>query len=119
MADTNPTGDGATIALSIPSSDLPFLRSTFTMARDGVREELAMFSERLPDPAQQRRLLAAYDRVVAALRTLSLVPDREVYDLVAHVAEVIDTANDYRRVVEEHRALHGLLNQIPSTSGGA
>jgi hypothetical protein len=41
MADESPTGNGATVALSIPPGDLRFPRSTFTMARDDIREELA------------------------------------------------------------------------------
>lgn len=112
MADANPTGDGAPVALSIPPGELSFLRSTFTMARDGIREELATFGDRIPDPAPHLRQLAAYCRLLTALGTLSLIPDREVRDLVAHVAEVVDSSNEYRRVIAEHIALARLLAQI-------
>jgi len=112
MADANPTGDGAPVALSIPPGELAFLRSTFTMARDGIREELATFGERIPDPGPHLRQLAAYCRLLRGLRTLSLVPDREVRELLAHLAEVVDSSNEYRRVVAEHGALVRLLDQI-------
>jgi hypothetical protein len=117
MADANPTGDGAPVALSIPPDELAFLRSTFTMARDGIREELGTFGDRLPDQTSQLRQLAAYCRVLTALATFSVVPDREVRELVAHVAEVVDSSNEYRRVVAEHTALARLLAQISMPVG--
>jgi len=119
MAEKNPTGDGPSIALTIPPDDMRFLRSTFTMARDGVREELAQFGDRLQEPQRLLGQLATYGRLLVALGNLSIVPDREVRELVAHVAEVIDTANQYSRVVAEHGALHGLLDQIAGSPGGA
>lgn len=119
MADENPTGDGVAVALSIPSDQLRFLRSTFAMSRDGIREELERFGDRLSDPQRLRRQLAAHARLLAGLCARSIVPDREVRELVAHVADVIDAANEYGRVVAEHTALHGLLTQIASSPEGS
>lgn len=119
MAEKNPTGDGASIALTIPPDDLRFLCSTFTMARDGIREELAQFGDRLQGPHRLLGQLAAYGRLLAALGNLSIVPDRETRELVAHIAGVIDAANEYSRVVAEHKALHGFLDQIATSPGGA
>jgi hypothetical protein len=115
MADANPTGDGAPVALSIPPGEMSFLRSTFTMARDGIREELATFGDRIPDPGPHLRQLAAYCRLLRGLSTLSLVPDREICELLAHLLEVVDSSNEYRRVVAEHVALARLLAQIGAT----
>lgn len=41
-----------------------------------------------------------------------IVPDREVRDLLSDLAGIIDTGNEYSRVVAEHQALHGLLAQL-------
>jgi DUF438 domain-containing protein len=46
------------------------------------------------------------------LDELVIVPDDEVREVVTTLAQVIDTSNEYERVVAEHEALHGLLTQI-------
>lgn len=60
---------------------------------------------------------AAYARLLAALNELVIVPDRDVLDVLADLAQVIDTGNEYSRVVEEHEALHGLLARLNGTEG--
>ena len=41
MADENPMGRGAAVALDLPAEQVRFLRGTFESARSGVRDELA------------------------------------------------------------------------------
>jgi hypothetical protein len=113
MANQNPTGSGDAVALTIASNDLKFLRRLFTMARDGVREEVAKFADRLKEPvARLRREAAGYDRLLAGLDGGSIVPDRDLCDLVFDLAVVIDHGNEHARVVAEHAALWGLLGQL-------
>ncbi len=116
MADENPTGRGSAVALSISADQARFLRSTFEKARAGVKDELEEFPDQL-DPKRLEREEAAYARLLAALNELVIVPDRDVRDLVADLAEIVDQANEYSRVVEEHDALHGLLAQLGGGEG--
>jgi hypothetical protein len=116
MADENPTGHGAAVALNIPADQVRFLRSTFEKARAGVKDELEEFPDQL-DPKRLEREHAAYGRLLAAMDELVIVPDQDVHDLVADLAGIIDTANEYSRVVEEHEALHGLLAQLGGGEG--
>jgi hypothetical protein len=44
-----------------------------------------------------------------ALDELVIVPDADVRDVLGDLAGIIDRSNEYRRVVCEHEALHGLL----------
>ena len=44
-----------------------------------------------------------------------IVPDRDVLDVLADLAQVIDTGNEYSRVVAEHEALCGLLASLDGT----
>jgi hypothetical protein len=111
MANENPTGRGSAVALSISADQARFLRSTFEKARAGVKDELEEFPNQL-DPKRLEREEAAYARLLAALNELVIVPDRDVRDLVADLAGIVDQANEYSRVVEEHDALHGLLAQL-------
>jgi hypothetical protein len=111
MADENPTGRGSAVALSISADQARFLRSIFEKARAGVKDELEEFPDQL-DPKRLEREEAAYARLLAALNEMVIVPDRDVRDLVADLAEIVDQANEYSRVVDEHEALHGLLAQL-------
>lgn len=111
MANTDPTGDGSTIALTIRSGDREFLRRVFTMARNGISDELEEFPDQL-DPKRLHREHVAYGRLLTALDELVIVPDQDVRDVVGGLAEVIDRSNEYGRVVCEHKALHGLLAQL-------
>jgi len=112
MADENPTGRGIAVALKIPADQARFLRATFESAQAGVREELREWPDDLKDPAHLRREDAAYGRLLAALDELVIVPDADVRDVLGDLAGIIDRSNEYRRVVCEHEALHGLLDQI-------
>jgi hypothetical protein len=111
MADENPTGRNRAVALNIPTDHFRFLRSTFEKARAGVKDELEGFPDQL-DPERLQREEAAYGRLLTALDELVIVPDRDVRDVLADLAGIIDTGNEYRRVVTEHEALHGLLAQL-------
>ncbi len=112
MAKENPTGTGSAVALSIPADQVRFLRSTFKQARAGVREELREHPGSPSRARIQRREDAAYGRLLAALDELVIVPDADVRAVVADLAKIIDTSNEYERVIAEHEALHGLLGHI-------
>jgi len=111
MANQNPMGRGQAVALKIPADHVRFLRSVFTSARAGVQDELEAFPDQL-DPKRLEREEAAYGRLLTALDELVIVPDRDVRDVLADLAGIIDTGNEYSRVVSEHEALHGLLAQL-------
>jgi hypothetical protein len=117
MADTDPTGGGSTVALTISPEDRRFLRLTFEMAREGIRDELTEHPDRLREPARLHREEASYGKLLDGLGTGSIVPDCAVRDLLCHLAEVIDQNNEYTRVVAEHEALYGLLGQIKGGEG--
>lgn len=114
MADPNPTGRGAAVALQFPAGHVLFLRETFSDAREGVRDELA-HAKRPEESSRLSREEAAYGRLLASLDELVIVPDDDVRGIVTTLAQVIDSSNEYERVVAEHEALHGLLGQL----GGA
>ncbi|MGE5282458.1 MAG: hypothetical protein ACM3N0_09100 [Chloroflexota bacterium] len=115
MADPNPTGRGAAVALQFPAGHVRFLRETFRDARDGVKDELAR-AQRPKNPERLRREEAAYGRLLAALDELVIVPDEEVREVVARLAQIIDGSNEYERVVSEHDALANLIDQIDGGS---
>ena len=112
MADENPTGRGSAVALQIPADQARFLRGVFQMALRGIEDELADYPKRLKEPARLRREKAAYGRLLAALDELVIVPDADVRDVLGDLAGIIDRSNEYKRVVSEHEALRGLLEQI-------
>jgi hypothetical protein len=117
MADQNPTGRGSAVALAIPADQVRFLRGLFKDARAGVRQELKDYPKQLKEPARLRREDAAYGRLLVALDELVLVPDADVRDVLGDLAGIIDRSNEYRRVVCEHEALHGLLAQLGGGEG--
>jgi hypothetical protein len=116
MADQNPTGSGAAVALNLPADHVRFLRSTFEKARAGVKDELEEFPDQL-EPKRLEREEAVYARLLAAMSELVIVPDRDVRDLLSDLAWIVDRANEYSRVVEEHDALHSLLAQLGEGEG--
>jgi hypothetical protein len=117
MADENPTGRGSAVALNIPADQVGFLRGLFTSARAGVRQELKEYPKQLKDPARLRREDAAYGRLLAALDELVIVPDDDLRAVLGDLAKIIDSGNEYSRVVAEHEALHGLLGQLTGGEG--
>jgi hypothetical protein len=117
MADQNPTGRGAAVALKIPADQVRFLRSTFRSAQAGIRDELREYPKQLKEPTRLRREDAAYGRLLAALDELVIVPDADVRDVIGDLAKIIDGSNEYERVVTEHEALQGLLGQLKGGEG--
>lgn len=111
MADENPTGNGATVALNLPADHVAFLRRTFESACAGVSEELRDYPKRLNSRRLQREE-AAYERLLAASELRAMAPDQDALDVLSDLAGIIDRANEYRRVVSEHDALHDLLAQL-------
>ncbi len=112
MADENPTGRGKAVALNLPVDHVRFMRDTFESAREGVRDELRDYPDDLKDPDHLRREVAAYGRLLAALDECVIVPDADVRVVVGDLAKIIDGSNEYERVISEHKALHGLLDQL-------
>jgi hypothetical protein len=117
MADQNPTGRGSAVALAIPADQVRFLRGLFKDARAGVRQELKDYPKQLKEPARLRREDAAYGRLLAALDQCVIVPDADVRVVVRDLAKIIDGSNEYERVISEHEALHGLLDQLKGGEG--
>ena len=111
MADQNPTGAGDAVVLKLPADHVRFLRSTFEMAQDGVRDELRDFPERI-DSNRLHREEAAYGRLLMALDVLVIVSDADVRAVVGDLAKVIDAGNEYERVVFEHDAIGELAAQL-------
>ena len=109
MADENPTGRGAAVALDLPADQAGFLRGTFVDAREGVQDELRHHPGEVKDPAHLHREEAAYGRLLTALDECVIVPDPDVRAVVRDLAGVIDQDNEHSRVVFEHDAFHGLL----------
>jgi hypothetical protein len=116
MADQNPTGRGAAVALDLPVDHVRFLRGVFEKARDGISDELEEFPDQL-DPKRLQREHAVYGQLLTALDELLIVPDHDVCDVVGDLAGVIDQGNEYKRAVAEHEALHGLLDQLGGGEG--
>jgi hypothetical protein len=112
MANKNPRDDGDAVSLTIPAEDAKFLRGAFEMARDGIRDELANYPDELEEPTRLHREEAVYDKLLAALDTGSIIPDRDVMDVLADLATVIDESNEHKRVVAEHAAIRKLREQI-------
>jgi hypothetical protein len=113
MANQNPMGERPAIALTIPAGDSPFLRRVLTAARDGLREELGDFVDQLREPTS--RLLreeAAYGKLIDSLDGAWIHPDGDLCTALSVLAEAIDRDNEYGRVVFEHAAVHGLLDQL-------
>jgi len=117
MADENPTGRGVAVALQIPADQVRFLRGVFEMALRGIREELTDYPKQLKEPERLRREEAVYGRLLAALDELVMVPDVDVRDVLGDLAGIVDRGNEYSRVVAEHEALHGLLDQLKGGGG--
>jgi hypothetical protein len=117
MADQNPTGDGNAVALTISTEHRKFLLRLFETARDGIQEDLAEYPQQLREPTRLRREEAVYEKLLAALDSGSIVPDRDVRDVLGDLAQIYDRENEYERVISEHEALHGFLEQLAGDGG--
>ncbi len=112
MSCNNPTADGDAVALTIPAKHRKFLRDLFEIARNGIREELAQYPKQLKEPRRLHREEVVYEKLLTALGSGSIVPDRDVRDVLRDLAEIYDRENEYERVIAEHEALHSLLDQL-------
>lgn len=112
MADSDPTGRGKALALTIPAADAPFLIDTLATARWGANEDLANHPNEVREPARLRREAAAYSQLIDAVTAASIKPTRYLCQVLSTLAGTIDEENDYEVVVFEHGALHGLLGQV-------
>jgi hypothetical protein len=105
-------GHGNAVALDLPADHVRFLRGVFEQAREGIRDELRDYPKELKDPEDLRREVVAYGRLLAALDELAIVPDHDLRTVLGDLAQVIDSGNEYSRVVTEHEALRSLLGQL-------
>lgn len=112
MSYPDPTGGGSTVAVTIPPHHEPFLRDLFEIARGGIRGELAEYPDQLREPARLRREEGAYDALLAALDSGSLIVSDDTRRVLCELAQMIDRENEYERVVLEHAALLGLREQV-------
>ncbi|HET7589265.1 MAG TPA: hypothetical protein VFK14_03630 [Solirubrobacterales bacterium] len=112
MSCPNPTGRGFAVPLRTPERHRGFLLETFSLGRAVIAESLAR-PKTLADLPRKQREADVYDRLIAAIREGSIiVPDPDVRRVVELLLEVNDHEADYGRVVAEHAALVGLLDQI-------
>jgi hypothetical protein len=112
MSCSNPTGRGFAVPLRTPERHRGFLLETFSLGRAAIAESLAR-PETVADPPRKQREADAYDRLIAAVRDGSIVaPDPDAQRVVEALLEANDAENEYGRVVAEHAALVGLLDQI-------
>lgn len=108
MAKDNPTGDGAAVYIPLRQEQLDFLSRTAAAFKKGTEEDL----ERDPSDAERRRYeqhIAAYDRLLDGIGRGEIVPDPDVIDVAAQMAEVVDMSNAFQEVVMQHRATCRLL----------
>lgn len=113
MATENPKDDGRFIRLSIPARNEAFLRRAFGAARDGIREDLDRFGDRLQAPRSELLLEeTAYAALLGGLDLGRIVPDPEICAALRRLAESIDRDNEYERARSEHDALDDLLRQL-------
>lgn len=117
MATDNPTGRGLGIAVAIPAKDRKFLRGLFEIARGGIRDDLADHPEAVREPARLQREEGAYDVLLAALDSGSIVASSDVCRVLGELAETIDRENEYERVLAEHAALLGVHRQVCGGAG--
>ena len=117
MADTDPTGRGSAVALTIPTHHASFLRGALDACREGAEGDLAQAGERHPHRERVRREADAYGRLLKALESRVIVPNPDVIRVLVELAEQTDAGNDYEQVVLEHRALCGLLGQLEEGRG--
>ena len=115
MAETNPTGDGCAVTLSIPVGNKAFLRRVISAAQVGLRDDLKSHGDQLRRPRTKLLLEdAVYVTLLAALSQGRVVPDDELRAVLTQLADSVDRENEYGRVVTEHQAFHDLLAQLDS-----
>jgi hypothetical protein len=112
MATDNPTGSGAAVAVKLAARHAEFLEQVFAGIQEGLLGDLAEFPDGLRDPDRSRREAEICGRVLAALNGGLIVQDRELLTVLREAAWANDDANEYERVIFEHRAFCALLGQI-------
>lgn len=120
MATQNPTGDGASITLSLAACDRPFLRRLFGAAADGINDELHRFAGQLRESEDELRAEeSAYRLMLIGLDGTPIASHEAMRPAIDSVAAAVDRENQYARVVAEHDALHGLLAQVGESVSGS
>jgi hypothetical protein len=99
------------VPVRIPTRHRDYLRETFESCRDGIEADL-QHPERLADPERSQRDADAYGRLLAALDSCAIVPDADLRRVSVALLDSVDGANEYTRVVAEHRALCTLVDQL-------
>lgn len=111
MANQNPTGDGAAVALEISPRKAAILRPILEMVRDGAHDDFST----APVAARAEAARAdehAYRVLLAALDRGSIVPAPHICRALGELAGSVDEANEYERVAAEHDALSDLRRQV-------
>lgn len=111
MANQNPTGDGAAVALEISPRNVAILRPILEMVREGTRDDFST-SPVAGRPEIARADEHAYRVLLGALDHGTIVPAPHICRALGELAESIDEANEYERVVAEHNAFAGLRRQV-------
>jgi hypothetical protein len=115
MAEKNPRDRGVTTVITVSPNAADFLRRTFGMVLDGIRADLSSYGHKVEDALRLHREEVAYRALLKALDSRSLVVTGDICHVLRELADSIDRANEYARVVAEHTALLDLRQQI----GGA
>ena len=111
MANQNPTGDGAAVALEISPRKVAILRPILEMVRDGAHDDFSA-APVAARPEVARADEHAYRVLLAALEHGAIVPIPHICRALGELAESIDEANEYERVLAEHDALTDLRRQV-------
>jgi hypothetical protein len=118
MANQNPTGDGAAVALEISPRKVAILRPILEMVREGAQDDFST-SPGAARPEIAREDEHAYRVLLAALEHGTVVPAPHICRALGELAESIDEANEYERVVAEHEALADLRRQVCGVGEGS
>lgn len=118
MASENPKGDGAAVLLSISPRNVAILRPILEMVREGAEDDFST------PPVAGRPEIAradehAYRVLLSALDHGAIVPAPHICRALGELAESIDEANEYERVVAEHDALTDLRRQVCGVRQGS
>lgn len=111
MATDNPTAGDDPVRLSLYEHHEDFLRATLGAFKGGIERDLERDVVR-PNRERLEQDIAAYERLLEGIAVGEVLPDEEVLQVAANLAESIDNANDYQQVMLEHRACCTLLMQL-------
>jgi hypothetical protein len=116
MANGNSTDDGTPVVLTLPNAHRDFLYRTVAVFKKGADKDLR---GKLTDAQRNRckRESAAYGRLLRGLKARRIVPDPDVIEVAAKMAEVIDAGIDFQKAMLEHRATCRLLALLEEGSG--